>query len=174
MFLVRKNVLTVLRTLAPIRSRYRATTPACSFTGYTRDTAYHDFYPSIKTKGSISSFCTVPRLRCRILRLFSLYLTCTYVREQPWSPGSRCTSSALCIPYTQPVPYTPVLYVVEAVHVSLSCAFADDIFGSLLMETAFVLAVDSDGFVEEEKKNETLAVATSRRGNTGRVALIGT
>lgn len=44
---------------------------------YTPDTAYHDFYPSIKTKGSISSFCTVPRLRCRILRLFSLYL-CTW------------------------------------------------------------------------------------------------
>ena len=41
---------------------------------YTPDTAYHDFYPSIKTKGSISSFCTVLRLRWRILRLFSLYL----------------------------------------------------------------------------------------------------
>ncbi|KAF7406154.1 hypothetical protein HZH68_005523 [Vespula germanica] len=25
---------------------------------YTPDTAYHDFYPSIKTKGPISSFCT--------------------------------------------------------------------------------------------------------------------
>lgn len=62
----------------------------CALSRYTPDTAYHDFYPSIKTKGSISSFCTVPRLRWRILRS-SLY-TYIYVNNPV---GSRCAHSRI-------------------------------------------------------------------------------
>lgn len=68
----------------------------CALSRYTPDTAYHDFYPSIKTKGSISSFCTVPRLRWRILRS-SLY-TYIYVNNPV---GSRCIHShiSMCFVY---------------------------------------------------------------------------